>query len=100
MRLCGVYLQRTLLFGALGCVPAILLMSKTEAILKCLGQDLKVVEHATEFINLASPGLFLFMIHIVYSEWLCQFKLQYVPMLTSVCSCLVFVPMAYLLAVQ
>ena len=100
LRLCGLYLQRTLLVGAFASVPVALVMFKSKAILMSLGQDPKVVEHTTEFLYLAGPGVFLDMIQYVYSQWLSQFKLQHVPMLTSVCSCLVFAPLVYLLAVQ
>ena len=75
-------------------------MFKSKAILMSLGQDPKVVEHATEFLYLTAPSVFLDMIANVYSQWLSQFKLQHVPTLTSVCSFLVFVPLVYLLAVQ
>ena len=83
----------------MACIPLALALFNSEAILKSLGQDLKVVEHTTEFLDLAGPGVILDMIACTYAKWLIQFRLQHVPMLTSWFSFLVFVPCAYLLSV-
>ena len=66
MRLCSLYLNRTLLVVTFAYIPVVVFAYFLESILIMLGQEIVVVEYAQEYFMMVLPAIYLFMIFNVY----------------------------------
>ena len=103
LRLCGLYLNRSLMlaFGTYSIIATLFyfLFLKYQIFLS-LGQNATVVQHMNSYLVIGIPYFFLTSLNDIVRRWLNQMKFTYVPMVASIVSLLIFVPTAYLLAIH